>query len=223
MPQFFVVKPDGSRLGPFDGPTISQMRLDGAIGVEDLVEEAKPDAEAAQVPIEAYFAKKPEAAKKTNPIFWWLIGACVLCIPCIAIFAAVLFPVFSQAKQSAQMNVTMKSLKKVGEAMTVYLTDNDDMFPPKMGTLAETWPGLKKYMTGDMPESSNPGHPEFSGNDTLAGQAATKIVGLQRTYEFFDSSPWPGSKRMVLFVDTSVKKVDETVFQASLANGMVEK
>ena len=229
MQQFFVVKPDGSRLGPFDGATISQMRLDGAIAADDTVEEAPGEQkEPTSEPIEGYFAPHPPAAKKMSPLFWVLIGVCVLCIPCIAIVAAILFPVFAQAKLQAKMSTTMTNLKQVGAAVAMYTVDNDDKFPPKMDTLSDAWPVIIGAARTAMPESNNPGHPEFSGNGSLAGTVSTKLDAPQRTYEFFDSAPWGSAdsfmnKRVVGYADSSARIVKEEQFQAGLLHGMVDQ
>ena len=55
-------------------------------------------------------------------------------IAIIAILAAILFPVFAQAKKSAKAIVTVSNLKQVGTAFKMYVADNDDNYPT-FGTL----------------------------------------------------------------------------------------
>jgi len=50
-------------------------------------------------------------------------------IAIIAILAAILFPVFAQAKESAKKTVGLSNLKQVATGITIYTTDNDDLFP----------------------------------------------------------------------------------------------
>lgn len=50
-------------------------------------------------------------------------------IAIIAILAAILFPVFAQAKEAAKKTACASNLKNIGLAMTMYLADNDDAFP----------------------------------------------------------------------------------------------
>ena len=50
-------------------------------------------------------------------------------IAIIAILAAILFPVFAQAKEAAKKTVDLSNLKEQGTALTIYSTDSDDMFP----------------------------------------------------------------------------------------------
>ncbi|MBX7133714.1 MAG: prepilin-type N-terminal cleavage/methylation domain-containing protein [Fimbriimonadaceae bacterium] len=49
-------------------------------------------------------------------------------IAIIAILAAILFPVFAQAKESAKLTVTMSNTNQIGKAVYMYLSDNDDIF-----------------------------------------------------------------------------------------------
>ena len=50
-------------------------------------------------------------------------------IAIIAILAAILFPVFAQAKEAAKKTVCLSNLKELGLAFQLYGGDNDDNFP----------------------------------------------------------------------------------------------
>ena len=50
-------------------------------------------------------------------------------IAIIAILAAILFPVFAQAKAAAKQTVTLSNVKQLGTSFNIYLSDNDDTFP----------------------------------------------------------------------------------------------
>lgn len=50
-------------------------------------------------------------------------------IAIIAILAAILFPVFAQAKSAAKKSVCLSNLRQVGIGMIMYLNDNDDVYP----------------------------------------------------------------------------------------------
>lgn len=54
-------------------------------------------------------------------------------IAIIAILAAILFPVFVQAKETAKQTVCSSNLRQIGLATQLYLNDYDDMWVP-MGT-----------------------------------------------------------------------------------------
>ncbi|MFZ4507110.1 MAG: type II secretion system protein [Fimbriimonas sp.] len=53
-------------------------------------------------------------------------------IAIIAILAAILFPVFAQAKQSAKKSVALSNTKQIALGMNMYMADNDDTFPTAM-------------------------------------------------------------------------------------------
>jgi prepilin-type N-terminal cleavage/methylation domain-containing protein len=54
-------------------------------------------------------------------------------IAIIAILAAILFPVFAQAKESAKKTSTLSNYKQMGTAGLMYATDNDDTFMLQAG------------------------------------------------------------------------------------------
>jgi prepilin-type N-terminal cleavage/methylation domain-containing protein len=51
-------------------------------------------------------------------------------IAIIAILAAILFPVFAQAKNSAKKTASLSNVKQIGTASQIYLGDYDDVTPP---------------------------------------------------------------------------------------------
>jgi hypothetical protein len=50
-------------------------------------------------------------------------------IAIIAILAAILFPVFAQAKLAAKKTSDLSNMKQIGTSLMIYLSDNDDYFP----------------------------------------------------------------------------------------------
>ena len=55
-------------------------------------------------------------------------------IAIIAILAAILFPVFAQAKLAAKKTKSLSNVKNLGAAFQIYLADNDDVTPSIFGT-----------------------------------------------------------------------------------------
>ena len=51
-------------------------------------------------------------------------------IAIIAILAAILFPVFAQAREKARQTSCLSNLKQIGTAMQLYVDDNHERFPP---------------------------------------------------------------------------------------------
>jgi prepilin-type N-terminal cleavage/methylation domain-containing protein/prepilin-type processing-associated H-X9-DG protein len=54
-------------------------------------------------------------------------------IAIIAILAALLFPVFAQAREKARQTSCLSNLKQLGTAMLMYTQDHDGLFPPAVG------------------------------------------------------------------------------------------
>lgn len=50
-------------------------------------------------------------------------------IAIIAILAAILFPVFSQAKEAAKKTASVSNQKQIGTSLKLYMVDHDDVFP----------------------------------------------------------------------------------------------
>ena len=50
-------------------------------------------------------------------------------IAIIAILAAILFPVFAQAKEAAKKTAALSNVKQTGTSFAIYLSDSDDTFP----------------------------------------------------------------------------------------------
>ena len=62
-------------------------------------------------------------------------------IAIIAILAAILFPVFAQAKSAAKKTVALSNVKQIGLAFTMYTNDYDDT-APKLGGHMQATPGV---------------------------------------------------------------------------------
>ena len=67
-------------------------------------------------------------------------------IAIIAILAAILFPVFAQAKEAAKKTQSISHLKQIGTATLIYTGDNDDRFP--LGLTVNTTTGLWRRTGG---------------------------------------------------------------------------
>jgi len=57
-------------------------------------------------------------------------------IAIIAILAAILFPVFAQARDKARQSTCLSNCKQIGLAIDMYTQDNDDILPTQY---SESW------------------------------------------------------------------------------------
>jgi len=79
-------------------------------------------------------------------------------IAIIAILAAILFPVFSQAKAAAKKTACLSNTKQIGTALYLYLNDSDDVLPMANypnPTAGYTGP-YTRFAWGDGPGKSQP-------------------------------------------------------------------
>src|SRR5690349_3905542 len=51
-------------------------------------------------------------------------------IAIIAILAAILFPVFAQAREKARQSSCLSNMKQIGSALLMYVQDYDEVWPP---------------------------------------------------------------------------------------------
>jgi len=59
-------------------------------------------------------------------------------IAIIAILAAMLFPVYAQAKESARRSTNLSNIKQLGTSFAIYTADSDDMYPLGYSTRSAT-------------------------------------------------------------------------------------
>jgi prepilin-type N-terminal cleavage/methylation domain-containing protein len=69
--------------------------------------------------------------KQNRKLGFTLIELLVV-IAIIAILAAILFPVFAQAKVTAQKTVSLSNMRQINTSSMLYQNDNDDHFAPKL-------------------------------------------------------------------------------------------
>jgi prepilin-type N-terminal cleavage/methylation domain-containing protein len=97
-------------------------------------------------------------------------------IAIIAILAAILFPVFAQAREKARMTTCISNMRQIGTSLMMYVQDYDETYPyirfhgdnPNKGTMTYCWknaiaPYLKNIEVLACPSNpyskSNPGQP----------------------------------------------------------------
>jgi len=129
----------GKVYGPYDDQTILFCRQDGRLVEDDYVKcgeepwrrasEALPVSEAA-----AAAARTSPPRPSTPSSQKWIIigvvaGAAFILLAALAVFAAILLPVFGQAKEKAQAAACLSNVKQLGVALTMYTTDYQQHLP----------------------------------------------------------------------------------------------
>ncbi len=131
-------------------------------------------------------------------------------IAIISILAAILFPVFSQAREKARQGSCMNNLRQLSTAMLMYSDDNDTRFPPVIGRqpkerlifpmswMARLQPYLKSTAVFIDPSSGHPNQDWQTSGDLLANysfspsQRAAGHEATMVTAEPFGTALWEG-------------------------------
>lgn len=168
---------------------------------------------------------QPPPKKGMSP---WIIvllaigGMCVLGIP---IMAALLFPVFSQAKVAARKTATMSSMKQASLGIFLYQADHDDLFPPAENWQKSTLPYIKNELMFVTSAAASPADSPyyFAFAAPLSQMSTTTIESPSVTILLFESSskspspfggsellppePYHGSQTIVSHADGSAKSL----------------
>lgn len=104
-------------------------------------------------------------------------------IAIIAILAAILFPVFAQAREQARKTTCLSNLKQIGSATMMYVQDYDERFPAAWGQPNGTWisfvePYVKMGVTSQNWSTSGLGlwHCPSDGRGNSASYATNALV-----------------------------------------------
>jgi prepilin-type N-terminal cleavage/methylation domain-containing protein/prepilin-type processing-associated H-X9-DG protein len=101
-------------------------------------------------------------------------------IAIIAILAAILFPVFAQAREKARQTACLSALKQYGLALNMYAQDYEETYPfLNVGTTGAQdkiiwsrllFPYIKNKAVWQCPSQNNPAYQTSSNDETAAGQ-----------------------------------------------------
>ncbi|MBX3117762.1 MAG: prepilin-type N-terminal cleavage/methylation domain-containing protein [Fimbriimonadaceae bacterium] len=124
-------------------------------------------------------------------------------IAIIAILAAILFPVFAQAKDSAKNTALLSNIKQTGTSQMIYATDYDDIFSPTMAShpvqpVDLGWqdlvqPYMKNYELVLNPKRTRPANNTFLywtrlQHMGMPARAATSAVAQVRTQGYLQGT-----------------------------------
>jgi prepilin-type N-terminal cleavage/methylation domain-containing protein len=126
-------------------------------------------------------------------------------IAIIAILAAILFPVFAQAKESAKKTGNLSNFKQIGTATAVYMADNDDLFPRAYTVRADNtvrWATI---------------HPVPHNWKAASGDVWTTAAVQQENAGYWANALQPYAKNWDLFDGTGFTKTRSTADAADFA------
>jgi prepilin-type processing-associated H-X9-DG protein len=129
------------------------------------------------------------------PVWGWILIGCSGCgCLLIPIFAAIMFPVFAQARLRARMTSCLSNQKQIALGNLMYAQDYDERFP-----IASEWQsGIDTYIKNDKvfhcPEvavGTDPSRPvgtTYAFNRTLGSISASRIAAPKDTILTFETT-----------------------------------
>ena len=93
----------------------------------------------------------PPPPPNRSPVVWIVAGCLIVPLVLFAVLAAILFPVFAQAREKARQTSCLSNIKMLGLASMQYSQDWDEIYPA-----AKEWVGkLEPYTSGKMDGSDS--------------------------------------------------------------------
>ncbi|HLJ53561.1 MAG TPA: DUF1559 domain-containing protein [Chthonomonadaceae bacterium] len=134
-------------------------------------------------------------------------------IAIIAILAAILFPVFAKARESARRTVCVSNVKQIGTAWLMYVQDYDELFPPSNSPANSQW-GNSTTFTGKYP--CKPCRPHLKTDDTVTYDPTVYALPYVKNIDLFKCPSDVGIPTSTGFNDPSqgmpVWKVEHTSY-----------
>ncbi len=133
--------------------------------------------------------------KRGMPVWGWAaLGGCGCAgFFLLSIFAAILFPVFAQAREKARQSACASNLKQISLQMLGYAQDNDDKFPPAKRWMDAIKPYGSQAKKGDAPyrcpslRAPNADSYGYAFNSNVAAKPGSKIADPRAKMLVYDS------------------------------------
>src|SRR5205809_4296461 len=103
--------------------------------------------------------EKGRVAMRRSRRFAFTLIELLVVIAIIAILAAILFPVFAQARERARMTTCVSNMRQIGTGLMMYVQDYDETYPFIRFTSDTSWiwkNAIQPYMKN---QASSPGRP----------------------------------------------------------------
>lgn len=124
-----------------------------------------------------------------------------------AISAAILLPVFAQAKTAAQETATLSNAKQIALTALLYASDYDDQLPAVQSTDEFRRATIVYTKTHEIWETKNPNGGGFRFAMNLSGVSVTSIDNPAEAPLIYEANAWPDGRRIVAFADGHAKRV----------------
>ncbi|MBX3115636.1 MAG: hypothetical protein KF836_13810 [Fimbriimonadaceae bacterium] len=234
---YFIFDSAGAKTGPFSKEDIALFVGDGRLHADTDIEEAEsgrlvkvssvvgsmppPVQPAPQATYQPQYEQPPMAPKKSNTgLIITIVVIAVLC-SCFAPIAAVLFPVFSQAKQAAKKTQALSNIKQVATSIMIYQADWDDRFPTEMGNGRSLEKQVMPYLKSTSLFSVM--GTRIESNPTLAGKEAKDIPDLSNTIMLWAFPPALKDKAPMATADSAAYMTDRNALELAINSGRYQR
>ena len=119
-------------------------------------------------------------------------------IAIIAILAAILFPVFAQAREKARSTSCLSNLKQLGTAAQMYTQDYDETLVMSWWGRGPSWsgytyPGSQRWQDGLMPYNKSKDIYNCPSDANVVRYQPTSASSTEASADFYNSISFPGS------------------------------
>jgi len=125
------------------------------------------------------------------------------------VFAAILFPVFAQARLAALRTVALSNAKQIALGTLVYANDNDDRFPP-FADSEDVTDKIGPYLRDPKLPSICAG---YDWNTKLSAAKEFSVANPEVTWLFHTSAPDTGGKYIFGYVDGHCRSVGSQEYE----------
>jgi len=135
--------------------------------------------------------------------FTGLLAFAVYSVLGLAVLGAILVPLLLRADTGAREKQTLLDIRRLGAAVLLYATDNDNRLPLDMSSAAAVRKAVQTYISDEGAFTTlNPNGGEFLGNRSLSGASfKPDDARLRKTVMFYESKEWPDGTRAVVWLD----------------------
>jgi len=121
---------------------------------------------------------------------WCVVIPCGCSLLSIPILAAILFPVFAQARESARQVSCLSNIKQQSLGLLMYVQDYDEKFPPSSQWMDLNGPYTKSNTIYQCPTVSKPADKTYGYalSSRLSREELAKIASPKTTVMTYDSS-----------------------------------
>ena len=155
----------------------------------------------------------PPKTGGTSAWIWVLIGLAGMCAVCGVIGAAILLPVFAQARLAARQTVSLSAAKQISNSVLMYSAEYDDRMPP-IESGPQVTKLLTKYLSSGSPIGSRRGptietrSSESTWNTSLSKLDLSTFNNTTGLWMFYTTEPAELKRVSMGFVDGHVKGVN---------------